>query len=479
MAGVDINTLTIEQYLALSRINQTPGVVKPEIRGNVNFEIKSQFMRELRKDTFSENKNEDAHDHVDRILNIVSLFNILEVTQDAVLLRVFPFTLTGTAKRWVDRLTLAAVNTWDLLSSEQIGNLKLLCNFVEKFLGTVHFENDQFAPILVGQFCDVDLGVAFRKSTCFVRDLHGNDLLTGNRGSDLYTISLQESTSSTPFCLMAKATPTQAWLWHRRLSHINFEYINLLSKKDIVIGLPKLKYVKDQLCSSCEISKAKGGVQESCGGKEIVPELDSLINGASMSISSNGNADELVALVSKLDNLGYNMKKLKDNVHAIQVRNQFCKGPHLDNECPLNKEVKQVDEVDYGEFGHPIPFNGSNGTKFYVGPPGTNEDVDDLEGIIDYLEPTLYDRFIDSDDEEYMERKCRLLGIPYIKPPLILIEKVNVTRYSFGPGEVYKKIKVSGVEELSRNRGNTTTIRAGIMKEIYRNDDKGESYDET
>nr|GEV77488.1 ribonuclease H-like domain-containing protein [Tanacetum cinerariifolium] len=85
----------------------------------------------------------------------------------------------------------------------------------------------------------------------------GNDLLTGNRGSDLYTISLQEPTLLTPLYLMAKATPTQAWLWHRRLSHLNFDYINLLSKKDIMIGLPKLKYVKDQLCSSCKLSKAK------------------------------------------------------------------------------------------------------------------------------------------------------------------------------------------------------------------------------
>nr|GEU76037.1 hypothetical protein [Tanacetum cinerariifolium] len=54
-----------------------------------------------------------------------------------------------------------------------------------------------------------------------------------------------------------RATPTQAWLWHRRLSHLNFNCNNLLSKKDIMIGLPKLKYVKDQLCSSCELSKAK------------------------------------------------------------------------------------------------------------------------------------------------------------------------------------------------------------------------------
>ncbi|GKD13546.1 retrovirus-related pol polyprotein from transposon TNT 1-94, partial [Tanacetum coccineum] len=164
------------------------------------------------------------------------------------------------------------------------GNLSLLCNFVEKYLGNFHFGNDKFAPILgygdlvqgnitinrvyyveglnhnrfsVGQFCDADLEVAFRKSTCFVRYLQGNDLLTGNHGSDLYTISLQETTSSTPICLMAKSSPTQAWLWHRRLSHLKFDYINLLSKKDVVIGLPKLKYVKDQLCSSCEVSKAK------------------------------------------------------------------------------------------------------------------------------------------------------------------------------------------------------------------------------
>ncbi|GJW14181.1 retrovirus-related pol polyprotein from transposon TNT 1-94 [Tanacetum coccineum] len=149
---------------------------------------------------------------------------------------------------------------------------------------TVHFGNDQFTPILgygdlnqgnvtirqvyyveglnhnlfsVGQFCNADLEVAFMKSTCFVRDLQGNDLLTGNHGSDLYTISLQETTSSTLICFMAKASPTQAWLWHRRLSHLNFDYITLLLKKDIVTGLPKLKYVKDQLCSSCEMSKAK------------------------------------------------------------------------------------------------------------------------------------------------------------------------------------------------------------------------------
>ncbi|GKF11042.1 retrovirus-related pol polyprotein from transposon TNT 1-94 [Tanacetum coccineum] len=56
---------------------------------------------------------------------------------------------------------------------------------------------------------------------------------------------------------MAKATSSQAWLCHHCLSHLNFDTINLLSKYDIVIGLPKLKFVKDHLCSSCELGKAK------------------------------------------------------------------------------------------------------------------------------------------------------------------------------------------------------------------------------
>nr|GEY69302.1 hypothetical protein [Tanacetum cinerariifolium] len=61
----------MEQHLALTHGNQAPGVVKSEFKGNVNFEIKSQFMRELREDTFSGNKNDDAYEHVERILAIM------------------------------------------------------------------------------------------------------------------------------------------------------------------------------------------------------------------------------------------------------------------------------------------------------------------------------------------------------------------------------------------------------------------------
>nr|GFB55547.1 integrase, catalytic region, zinc finger, CCHC-type, peptidase aspartic, catalytic [Tanacetum cinerariifolium] len=124
---------------------------------------------------------------------------------------------------------------------------------------TVKFGNDQIAPILgygdlvqgavmikrvyyveglnhnlfsIGQFCqfyDADMEVAFWKSTCYIRDLKGNDLLTGSRGTYLYSITLQDKNCPNLICLMAKATLSQAWLWHCRLSHLNFDTINLLS----------------------------------------------------------------------------------------------------------------------------------------------------------------------------------------------------------------------------------------------------------
>ncbi|GJV61838.1 retrovirus-related pol polyprotein from transposon TNT 1-94 [Tanacetum coccineum] len=109
----------------------------------------------------------------------------------------------------------------------------------------------------VGQFYDGDLEVAFRSNTCYVRNLEGDDLLKGGRDSNLYTISISDMAASSPVCLMSKATSTKSWLWNQRLSHLNFGTINDLTRLDLVDGLPKFKYGKDYLCSTCEIRKSK------------------------------------------------------------------------------------------------------------------------------------------------------------------------------------------------------------------------------
>nr|GEY32438.1 retrovirus-related Pol polyprotein from transposon TNT 1-94 [Tanacetum cinerariifolium] len=102
----------------------------------------------------------------------------------------------------------------------------------------------------VGQFRDSDLEVAFRRDVCFVRNLKGVDLLKGVRLTNLYTINLHEMASASPICLMAGASSTKSWLWHQRLSHLNFETINDLARNDLVARLPKFKYHKDHLCPS-------------------------------------------------------------------------------------------------------------------------------------------------------------------------------------------------------------------------------------
>nr|GEX85745.1 integrase, catalytic region, zinc finger, CCHC-type, peptidase aspartic, catalytic [Tanacetum cinerariifolium] len=124
-------------------------------------------------------------------------------------------------------------------SKHMTGNRALLTNFVEMFFGTVRFGNNDFAVIVVygdvvigsmtikkvhyvkglghnlfsvGQFCDKGLRVAFRKSTCFVRNEDGVDLLIGDRSSNLYTIALNEVASNSLTCLLAKDSSSQSWL---------------------------------------------------------------------------------------------------------------------------------------------------------------------------------------------------------------------------------------------------------------------------
>ncbi|GKA79020.1 retrovirus-related pol polyprotein from transposon TNT 1-94 [Tanacetum coccineum] len=131
-------------------------------------------------------------------------------------------------------------------------NRSQLMNFVSKFMGTVRFVNDQVEKIMgyddyqqgnviilrvyyveglrnnlfsVGQFCDTGLEVAFRKNTCFIRNL--------------------------------EASKTKSWLWHRLLSHLNFGILYKLAKDGLTRGIPKLKFQKDHLCSACAFGKSK------------------------------------------------------------------------------------------------------------------------------------------------------------------------------------------------------------------------------
>ncbi|GJZ62238.1 hypothetical protein Tco_0618375 [Tanacetum coccineum] len=95
----------MEQYLTLIQENIRPSIVKPEIDGDVKLEINGNFLRELRRKLFEGTNDDDAHEHVQRVLEIVDLFHFTSVTYDAVMLRVFPITLSEPALRWKNKLS--------------------------------------------------------------------------------------------------------------------------------------------------------------------------------------------------------------------------------------------------------------------------------------------------------------------------------------------------------------------------------------
>ncbi|GJS76545.1 hypothetical protein Tco_0726426 [Tanacetum coccineum] len=96
---IDIETLMLEQYLALNRNNSQVGVKRLGIEKNIVFEIKSQILRELHENTFYGGKTEDAMEHVQKILEIASLFNTPGISGNDIMLQNFPLILTGTTKR--------------------------------------------------------------------------------------------------------------------------------------------------------------------------------------------------------------------------------------------------------------------------------------------------------------------------------------------------------------------------------------------
>nr|GEX42049.1 hypothetical protein [Tanacetum cinerariifolium] len=174
-------------------------------------------------------------------------------------------------------------------SKHMTGNRALLTNFMEKFFGTVYFGNNDFAVIVgyedvvigsmiikkvyyvkglghnlfsVGQFCDNGLEVAFRKSTCFVRNEDGVDLLTGDCSLNLYTISLNEVASNSSTCLLEKASSSQSWLWHQHHLCSTYEQgkIHLkYHKSKMAFASNKLLYLLHMdLCGSMRVESING-----------------------------------------------------------------------------------------------------------------------------------------------------------------------------------------------------------------------------
>ena len=82
-------------------------------------------------------------------------------------------------------------------------------------------------------------------------------ILTGYRHCNIYVSNLSSNIDGTVTCLLSKASVNDSWIWHKKLSHLNFSNLNELVRKDLVRGFPKVIYTPNGLCDACQKAKQR------------------------------------------------------------------------------------------------------------------------------------------------------------------------------------------------------------------------------
>nr|GEX64034.1 hypothetical protein [Tanacetum cinerariifolium] len=300
---------------------------------------------------------------------------------DDVNVRISPVSKMPFREKPRDSMHIVQICLWIIdsgCSKHMTGNRALLTNFVEKFLETVRFGNNDFA--VIAGYGDVVID--------------GVDLLTGDRSSNLYTIALNEVASKSLTCLPAKASSSQSWLWHQRLSHLNFATINNPVKNNLVQGLSKIKFEKDHLCSACEQEKIHRKHHKSktafasnkplyllhmdlCAVKRIFCYLKGTINlglwypqDSGFDLTAYSDADHAGCLLdskmlwmrTQLTNYGFFYDKVpiySDSKSAIPISCnpiQHTRTKHIDVSCCAQVLWMRTQLTDYGFFYDKVPI---------------------------------------------------------------------------------------------------------------------------
>ncbi|GKE19164.1 putative ribonuclease H-like domain-containing protein [Tanacetum coccineum] len=111
---------TMEQYMSKTRTDYGSGVARPKIDNKDQFELKGQFLKELRENTFNGLDNEDANKHIEKVLEIIDLFHVPNITVDQLMLQVFPISLTGAASHWLRNEPTGSIKTWEDLKTKTL-----------------------------------------------------------------------------------------------------------------------------------------------------------------------------------------------------------------------------------------------------------------------------------------------------------------------------------------------------------------------
>ncbi|GJY02309.1 hypothetical protein Tco_0360461 [Tanacetum coccineum] len=276
---------TMEQYMSKTRADYGSGVARPKIEDKDNFELKGQFLKELRTNTFSGSDHEDENEHIEKVLEIVDLFHIPNITIDQVMLRAFPMSLTGAASRWLRNKPTGSITTWEDLKTKFLSKYCPPARTAKKMEEINNFQQEP--------------------------------------DENLY----------------------QAWERFKELL-MKCPQHYLTEMQEVVLFYNGLDVPTRQILDSRGAIPSKTAADAKIAIQEMAKYSQKWHNGTSR-VRSTKTSDGLAAIQAQLNNLGREIKKVNEKVYAAQVGCEQCKGPHYTKDCPLKEEGKTLEEAYY------------------------------------------------------------------------------------------------------------------------------------
>ncbi|GKD64167.1 hypothetical protein Tco_1306275 [Tanacetum coccineum] len=290
---------TMEQYMSKTRANYGSGVARPKIEDKDNFELKGQFLKELRTNTFSGSDHEDENEHIEKVLEIVDQFHIPNITIDQVMLRALPMSLTGAASRWLRNEPTGSITTWDGLKTKFLNKYCPPARTAKKMEEINNFQQEP--------------------------------------DENLY----------------------QAWERFKELL-MKCPQHYLTEMQEVILFYNGLGIPTRQILDSRGAIPSKTAADAKVAIQEMLEYSQKWHNRTSRSRSTK-TSDGLAAIQAQLNNLGRKIKKVNEKVYAAQVGCEQCKGSHYTIDFPL-KEGKTLKEAYYTQFGGPFQGGGYRAT---------------------------------------------------------------------------------------------------------------------
>ncbi|GJS81145.1 reverse transcriptase domain-containing protein [Tanacetum coccineum] len=288
---------TTEEYMTKTREDYGSGIARTKIDDKAYFELKGQFLKELRNNTFSGSDNENANEHIEKVIEIVDLFHIPEVTQDQIMLRVFLMSLTRAASRWLRNKPVGSIDTWETLKKKFLSKYCLPARTAKRMEEINNFQQEPDETLY--QSLEHFKELLLRYPQHYLTDMQ--EVILFYRGLDMPTRQILNSKGSIP---------------------------------------------------SMRAADAKKAIQD------MDEYSQKWHNGTSTRTRSTDTSDGLAVIKAQLNNLGREIKKVNERVYTAQVGCESCNKLHYTKDCPLKEEGKTFEEACYTQFGVPFPQGG-------------------------------------------------------------------------------------------------------------------------